>query len=54
MRRFVASRGMFNTVYCDQGTNLVGGCRELKLGLQGIDREFLLTLYDLSERISSV
>ena len=40
-RRFVARRGEVNTVYSDNGTNLVGGCRELRESLAQWNRASL-------------
>ena len=41
--RFVARRGTVHTVYSDQRTNLVGGCREMRQALQNLDKNRIVS-----------
>ncbi|XP_046542848.1 uncharacterized protein LOC124253172 [Haliotis rubra] len=39
LRRFIARRGPVQEIFCDNGTNFVGGARELKESLDQLDQE---------------
>ena len=38
LRRFISRRGCPSSIYCDNGTNLTGSCRELKLALRSLSQ----------------